>query len=169
LTALLHIKPQKTKDFVITKSTISITIKDLEGIFNDVFKTTRVLKDGSKTVLKLIMELCKTLSDDIEEYMNLENKLVLSIGIRLQAEAFMKDKINDNSVTDHIKKNQTSELLKLYKKSFSSETSNLQILEQVNLMTPENIHLNSFMYEPLMDISDRHLKLLYKRVEKLII
>jgi len=28
----------------------------------------------------------------------------------------------------------------------------------VVLMTPENIHLNSFMYEPIIDMSDEHLK-----------
>jgi hypothetical protein len=31
-------------------------------------------------------------------------------------------------------------------------------------MTPENIHLNSFMYEPIVDMSDEHLKKLYKNV-----
>jgi hypothetical protein len=32
-----------------------------------------------------------------------------------------------------------------------------KVLSQVSLMTPENIHLNSFMYEPLMDMSIHHL------------
>jgi hypothetical protein len=40
----------------------------------------------------------------------------------------------------------------------------MSALKQVNLMTPENIHLNSFMYEPLLDISNQHLKRLYNRV-----
>jgi hypothetical protein len=31
-------------------------------------------------------------------------------------------------------------------------------------MTPENIHLNSFMYEPILDLSDAHLKDLYRDV-----
>ncbi|WP_346890365.1 hypothetical protein [Clostridium sp. UBA1056] len=34
----------------------------------------------------------------------------------------------------------------------------MKILEQVNLMTPENIHINSFMYEPILDLSDSYLK-----------
>jgi hypothetical protein len=37
----------------------------------------------------------------------------------------------------------------------------LPILEEVSLMTAENIHLNSFMYEPLIDISILQLKKLY--------
>jgi hypothetical protein len=31
-------------------------------------------------------------------------------------------------------------------------------------MTPENIHLNSFMYEPILDMSDQHLRKLYTEV-----
>jgi len=34
-------------------------------------------------------------------------------------------------------------------------------------MTPENIHLNSFMYEPILDLSAQHLKKLYNKVCKL--
>jgi hypothetical protein len=32
-------------------------------------------------------------------------------------------------------------------------------------MTPENIHLNSFMFEPILDISDCHLKELYNKIK----
>ena len=31
-------------------------------------------------------------------------------------------------------------------------------------MTPESIHLNSFMYEPIIDMSDWALKQLYENV-----
>ena len=31
-------------------------------------------------------------------------------------------------------------------------------------MTPENIHLNAFMYEPIPDMSDDSLKALYSEV-----
>ena len=33
--------------------------------------------------------------------------------------------------------------------------------EKVNMMTPEFIHINSFMYEPLIDLSIHHLVNLY--------
>ena len=35
------------------------------------------------------------------------------------------------------------------------------------LMTPENIHLNAFMYEPILDMSDEHLKKLYGEISGL--
>ena len=34
-------------------------------------------------------------------------------------------------------------------------------------MTPDNIHLNSFMYEPILDMSDEHLKKLFEDVKRL--
>jgi len=40
----------------------------------------------------------------------------------------------------------------------------LKILESVNIMTPENIHLNSFMYEPILDMGLNELKDLYTKV-----
>jgi hypothetical protein len=63
-----------------------------------------------------------------------------------------------------IAKNQTLSLIERYKNDFTTETSNIEILEQVNLMTPENIHVNSFMYEPILDMSNDHLRKLYEDV-----
>jgi len=34
-------------------------------------------------------------------------------------------------------------------------------------MTPENIHVNAFMYEPIIDMSVNHLINLYKKVKQL--
>ncbi|WP_221898632.1 hypothetical protein [Bathymodiolus japonicus methanotrophic gill symbiont] len=43
----------------------------------------------------------------------------------------------------------------------------IKIIEQVNLMAPENIHINSFMFEPLLDMSGEHLSRLYEKIERL--
>lgn len=79
----------------------------------------------------------------------------------------MINKINDPSKTMVLKGNKTSKLFELFKEEFSGEEGSIKILEQVNLMTPENIHLNSFMYEPILDMSDFHLKELYSNVNGL--
>ena len=42
----------------------------------------------------------------------------------------------------------------------------IKVLEKVNIMTPENIHLNSFMYEPILDMDIVELLNLYKIVAK---
>ena len=59
-----------------------------------------------------------------------------------------------------IRSNQTGELTKMYKKNCQFD-SNKNIIEKVNMMTPEHIHINSFMFEPLIDVSVQHLVELY--------
>lgn len=86
--------------------------------------------------------------------MNFENKIVLAIAIRLAAERHMVKKINDPAFVAAIDTNQTPKLLKKYKELFSTDHVAIDVIQRVALMTPENIHLNSFMYEPILDMSD---------------
>lgn len=77
----------------------------------------------------------------------------------------MVGKIADQTFVGGITKNQTVQLLKRYRDDFQQEKESIGLMEQVNLMTPENIHLNSFMYEPILDMSPKHLKQLYAAVK----
>ena len=72
--------------------------------------------------------------------------------------------INNATFVASIDSNQTSKLLKKFRELFSVNTQAINVLERVALMTPENIHLNSFMYEPILDMSDEHLRKLYSDV-----
>jgi hypothetical protein len=76
----------------------------------------------------------------------------------------MVAKINDPAFMAGITSNQTPKLLKEFKARFGNEIGAIQIIQRVALMTPENIHLNSFMYEPILDMSDEHLRKLYEDV-----
>lgn len=156
LTSLLHIKPD----------TDEITIETLEQIFKLVLKDKDKLnlENKKQSVKALIYQSAEAVFNDTQEYLDLENKIVLSIAIRLKAEEFMINKIQDESFTFNIKKNQTIELIKKFKEKHPEQKENIKLIEQVNLMTPENIHLNSFMYEPILDMSNEHLKELYKNI-----
>ncbi len=157
LTSLLHIKTDTT----------TITIRDLENIIKTILKdkNTLVLTNPTKLVIDLLFEESDQILLSTEEVMTLENKIVLSIAIRIKAEKFMIRKINDQNFVRSILKNQTVKLIEKYKELFNTNTSDIEILEQVNLMTPENIHINSFMYEPILDLGDTHLKELYKKTK----
>ena len=78
----------------------------------------------------------------------------------------MIKRLNGKMDFSQITKNQTKELIDKYKSEFPSD-SNIKTLEEVNLMTPENIHVNSFMYEPLIDMSVQHLIRLFNDVKNL--
>ncbi|MBR8158641.1 phage infection protein [Burkholderia cenocepacia] len=153
LTAMLHWRA----------ITAQMTIADLDAIYNDLFATTgRSHNDSRRFVDVLATEVaaCLQAADGI----NFENKVVLAIATRLRAEAFMATKINDATWLAGITANQTPALLKRYRSEFPAETANLAVIQRVLLMTPENIHLNSFMYEPILDMSDQHLRRLYSEV-----
>ena len=78
----------------------------------------------------------------------------------------MISKINDATFVASIKARQTQRLAAKFKKVVQ-DAAVTGTLDRVLLMTPENIHLNSFMYEPIVDMSDEHLKKLYHEVQAL--
>lgn len=153
LTSLLHYKADTT----------TIKVSDLETIFkrNLVDKSTLSLPYPTKLIVDLIYEVADQIYNDTSEIVDLENKIVLSMAIRLKSENYLVREINDNAFWTGITKNQTFELIKRFKTNFSARTNEILLLDQINLMTPENIHLNSFMYEPILDMANDHLKQLY--------
>ncbi|MGL4913576.1 MAG: hypothetical protein ACRC3Y_14225 [Romboutsia sp.] len=157
LTSMLHMK----------SNTREIMVDDLEIILNDLWRTKKNLNEKGRRVLDIIYEEAGNICRDNTDEISLENKIVLSIAIRLKAEEFMISKINDESFTSNIPGAQTGKLLKKFKKLFKEDRDIIKKLEQVSIMTPENIHMNSFMYEPLLDMSDMHLKKLYKDIYEL--
>ena len=79
----------------------------------------------------------------------------------------MISEINDPSFTGMITKNQTEKLRKEFRKRNLGTAEIQEVLERVSLMTSENIHVNAFMYEPIIDISDAALRQLYSQVKEL--
>ena len=154
LTSLLHWKADSA----------AITEAELDAIYNDVFGTTGASANGARPVIDLIHEQAKSCISTASPGINFENKIVLAIAIRLGAEQFMAKKINDPAFLTSIESHQTQALVTKFKELFASETEAIETLDRVMLMTPENIHLNSFMYEPIVDMSDEHLRKLHKGV-----
>lgn len=159
LTKLLHLKPD----------TDAITIRDVNNIIKDILKdkSDLTLPNQEKGVRELIEEVANNLCSDTEETVDLEKKVTLSIAIRLMMERHLIRKINDETFVNSIKRNQTIELIKKYKEKYPMEKDIIKLAERVNLMTPENIHINSFMYEPILDMSIGHLKQLYESVSNI--
>lgn len=156
LTSMLHWKTD----------TAMLTVGSLDAIFNALCKTNGASPDQAKPVFRLIEEQAEVCLDE-PMGMNLENKIVLSIATRLAAERVMIAKINDPAWVAAIGANQTQALIGRFKKSFPKEAEANRVFDLVALMTPENIHVNAFMYEPIVDMSDDHLRKLYRDVKAL--
>jgi len=156
LTSLLHWK----------EDSASITQCDIDDIYNRLFDSSKAYGDANASVVDMIQKEAASCLG-VSEGANFEHKVVLSIGIRLCAEQFMAKKIADPAFLAAIEESQTAKLLMKFEKACKNEGEAISILRKVVLMTPENIHLNSFMYEPILDMSDEHLKTLYKDVNSL--
>lgn len=164
LTSLLHLK-QYDDNYNTKKITFGDLQKTVKSVWANVsdFSSTREDELIYEKIINSAITLCGRVTT---EETNLENKLVLSIGIRLVAEEFMISEIigvtGETDSIKNIKTNQTGTLLGIYKSKCDTNPIMIKILEEVVLMTSENIHLNSFMYEPLIDISILHLKELFE-------
>lgn len=166
LTSLLHLKPVRVDESV--PRTEDISVNEVLNIFNSIFKLDKSREDSASNVYTLIISKTEEIvSSNGRVLVDLKHKICISIAIRLLAEKFMIAKITDRNFHENIFKKQTGQIVGKYREEFPSEEQNISILDRVNLMTPENIHVNSFMYEPLMDLTDEHLRLLYNDVKTL--
>ncbi|GAA9164671.1 hypothetical protein Taiwan244_04130 [Helicobacter pylori] len=157
LTSCLHMK----------KDTKNIQIQDISKIFDSVFGTERKKKkieeDNSKLYLKAIYDIAEEIyNDENPDHIELQNKIIFSIAIRLKAEEWMLNKLNQEFEP---KKNQTRELYDATKKELSDDEK--RIIQKVLMITPENIHINSFMFEPILDTSLDHLYTCFEEVKNL--
>lgn len=174
LTLLLHEKTQSG----------AITFADIEPLYQNYIGVKHFDASTAPTdsVLGKLYSVCDGITTTDT---NLENKIVLAIGIRHKAEEFMISAISPyggqlnwrsgrnnvtGSATDFLSfvestKNQTRELLKGYQQF--GDTAKIAVLNEVSIMTPEHVHINSFMYEPLLDMDITELLTLYQRVKTL--
>lgn len=158
LTSLLHWKADSA----------SIDNAELDRIFNETFQVSekKSWKTGDRPVIDLLLEQAEA-ALVAAEGINFENKIVLSIATRMVAEKHMVEALSDRAFTDGITGNQTHALFRAFKSREHGTADSLRALDDVVLMTPENIHVNSFMYEPIIDLSDTALRELYTRVKEL--
>lgn len=161
LTNLLHYKESETEN---------MRVNDLVNIYQNfinVLSEKKVSLANDNILDILFIEIEEILKDDND--ILLENKILLSMGCRIKCEKYMINKIKEKNPSFLLPTgNQTRALSNEYKKYYDKNTIELKLIEQVNMITPENIHINSFMYEPLLDMSCEYLKTLYVELKTLI-
>lgn len=106
----------------------------------------------------------------------LEEKIVLSVATRLLAERFLVDRLLGGRAPPANKRFSIHDWIAERRRSLEEgargegralterETRELEALDDVALMTPEAIHVNSFMYEPILDMPGSSLASLYRSV-----
>jgi ABC-type cobalamin/Fe3+-siderophores transport system ATPase subunit len=147
----------------------SLTATNIFDIYKNrlVKLNNKTISFGDENLIQLILDTADSIcSENSIDEIIVENKIPLAIAIRLRAEEYFIAKLPELDL-NLINKNQTQILFRKYKEAFP-ESEAIDLLDKVNLMTPENIHINAFMFEPLIDMSVFHLIDLYKGVNSLV-
>lgn len=144
--------------------TMTYTVHDLKDYLEDNVSLANKYKDiidEPKSYYDLLAEQSMLIIDNKKE--DLISKVILSIYIRITIE--MKIIGKDYEKINNIEKNQLSEIYKLYSSYLTDSVK--KILEKVLIYTPEFIHINAFMYEPLIDIEVKHLFMLVDEINNI--
>ncbi len=158
LTCFLHLKTTPL-------DTLTVKISDLWNLINPFLNNT-TFSGAVEDYYTAVTRVANTCVADNTNEVLLDNKLFIAIAIRLLTEKFMKNTlISNGKACSDADSNQTRKWFNQVKRFLTP--AQISVIEEVNLITPESIHLNSFMFEPLIDISNWALKDLYTRVTNL--
>tara|TARA_B100001059_G_scaffold67198_1_gene63941 strand:- start:4822 stop:7029 length:2208 start_codon:yes stop_codon:yes gene_type:complete len=159
LTSLLHWK----------EDTAQITIGEYYKIYNRLFGTNYPTNDAN-SFKELLFNKANEIKDRANhEGLNLEDKVLLSIAIRMRSEIFLIEEMRKIKSDDTYwcqSMNQFGALIKSYIKELPDSQA-ISTLEKVSITVSSNIHLNSFMYEPILDLTIEHLITLYSEILEL--
>lgn len=150
LTSLLHLKADSD----------SHTEDQLKAAYERVLPAKRRWTVAGQAVMDHIRRIAAETFDAADDP-SIERKIALGICLRLLAERFMIHVLQDPAFVAGIAKNQTSQLLDRVKSKFGGPgfpdapgnwRGTFRCIELIQLMTPDFLHLNAFMIEPLMDV-----------------
>jgi ABC-type cobalamin/Fe3+-siderophores transport system ATPase subunit len=103
------------------------------------------------------------------EHLNLQDKVILSIALRLLLEQKIIDYCNHNQIVlreKDFRYKQTRNLINKVKPNISNIYIK-RLLDIINIISSNHIHINSFMYEPLLDIYGGDLIKWYKELVRI--
>ncbi|MEI7614542.1 MAG: hypothetical protein WCK63_16705 [Betaproteobacteria bacterium] len=156
LTSMLHWK----------SDTDQITVGNYLDIYNVFFKTDYDCNNPQSIKDLLFIKAQEICARTTHDGLNLEDKVLLSIAIRMQAEIFLISQLRKLKGDTNYwcqSENQFGVLIKEFS-TLASSSYAIRTLEKVSITVSSNIHLNSFMYEPILDLTIEHLINLYNEV-----
>lgn len=123
----------------------------------------------TEMVKTILIQECDLIEHEPDDW-RIFNKIVLSIGIRILAENYMGNQIFliDSAFIASLSgsKNQTGKLFKKFKE-LPIPRDKFRIINKSLIAAPENIHFNSFMYEPILDMWLSQLQQIYRDLKTL--
>lgn len=158
LTCFLHFKSTPI-------DTSNVKLMDLWGIIKQ-YLNENTVTFGTEGYYDTVQQLAAHIVNNEDDDTSLENKLILSIASRLRAEKYLKQIIciHESTCAD----SNSNQMRDWYEKAKPFlKDDDKRLMDDINLITPESIHLNAFMYEPLIDVSIWTLNDIFCRVDAL--
>ena len=140
------------------EKTLNLTLKD---IINEFPNKINLNVDKNKLYLDELNDIVSKMS--AVDSFDIVGKTIYAIGCRV----FLEQKIIQENfkLIEDIGEYQFAKIIDIYGEKLNENV--LELMKKVQLSTPEFIHCNAFMYEPLVDIDGNYLKNLYEEIEKL--
>lgn len=147
----------------------SHSINDIHTILNRELGVTDCPMSLTDSFEDKLLETAEAIYRSAENEIIIQNNLVLAMASRHLAEKYMKSWLSESDIdtAKQDKKNFTRRLFEQFKLKANPSNETISALDSVNLITPEHIHVNAFMYEPLIDLGIDELKDLYASMKDL--
>lgn len=156
LTSILHVKT----------TSAGITMTDVCNIIESNLAAVNLSahKDMSNAQQK-ILDTAEAIIGDSDDSM--ERKVILSMATRILAETYIKNRFNADGKNLNEDTSQTGKWAEAFSTEYPQESGVQKVLRLVNIVTPELLHVNAFMYEPIIDMSAQEIAETYNTVKGL--
>ncbi len=156
LTSILHVKADSSNYSMVDICSI------IEAHINGIDLSAH--KDSTAAQQK-ILDTAEVIIANYEDKM--EHKIILSMATRILAETYIKGRFTtDGKILEECTE-QTGQWSGIFIRDYPTEVDVRKVLRSVNIITPELLHINAFMYEPIIDMSADEVAETYKSTKAL--
>lgn len=146
----------------------NVTVGDVQQCLQSIISITDTPFDRSLNIHKAIILYAKEVAADTSDGFSLKDNLVLAIGTRLCIERYIISKISKEDYSNAVSKERdlTRKLLILYSNNCSDPKKQTlsKMFNKAVAIVDGTIHINSFMYEPLVDIGTWEMKKMFNEI-----
>ena len=145
-----------------------VTVGDIQQCLQPIISVTDTPFNESLNIHEAIILHAKEVAADTSDGFSLKDNLVLAIGTRLCIERYIISKISEEDYRNAVSKERdlTRKLLRLYSNNCSDTDKQTfsKMFNKAAVIVDGTIHINSFMYEPLVDIGTWEMKKMFTEI-----
>ena len=146
----------------------NVTVGDIQQCLQSIISVTDTPFDRSLNIHEAIILYAKEVAADTSDGFSLKDNLVLAIGTRLCIERYIISLISEEDYRNAVSKERdlTRKLLILYSNNCSDPNKQTlsKIFNKAAVIVDGTIHINSFMYEPLVDVGTWEMKKTFNEI-----